>query len=124
MQRFERILLGLKTEWVHALENSADCLIIPQSADPMDQMRNLSEQELDSRYISQLTARLRSLEDALRAIRDGTFGRCAACDGEIPVKRIEAIPWSPCCVPCQENAEAAGRAVTEEPLEGGYALAR
>ena len=92
IRRFKRVLEDLKTELVHAVQNSLDRLVISQSADPMDQMRNLTDQEVDSRNISVLTTRLRSLESALRAIREGRFGRCISCDSEIPKKRLEAIP--------------------------------
>ena len=64
----------LKAELVQTLQDRIDRLVISQAADPMDQIRNSTEQELDSRSISLLTRRLRRIEDALRAIRDGTFG--------------------------------------------------
>ena len=69
IRRFKRVLEDLKAELVCAVQNSLDRLVISQSADPMDQMRNLTDQEVDSRNISVLTTRLRSLESALRATR-------------------------------------------------------
>jgi DnaK suppressor protein len=45
------------------------------------------------------------LEDALRRIRQGTFGECAECAGEIEGKRLDAIPWARYCVKCQEARE-------------------
>ena len=72
------------------------------------------------------TERLRGLDDALRAIRVGTFGRCIECDMEIPLSRLEAIPWSPRCVRCQETAEmqSLGCEEADEGMEGGSAFAR
>jgi hypothetical protein len=62
--------------------------------------------DLDSQHISLLTTKLRGLETALRKIQEGTFGHCDSCDCDIPLRRLEAVPWSSLCVACQEVAEA------------------
>lgn len=124
MHRFERVLTNVRTELVQSLEKSVDRLVIAQCADPMDQIRDTTEQDVESRTISHLTVQLRDLDSALRAIQEGTFGRCAACDDEIALKRLQAIPWSCLCLQCQEKAEAAGRPEIEKAMEDGYALVR
>ena len=48
---------------------------------------------------------IRRLEDALTRIKQGTFGECAQCAGEIERRRLEAIPWARYCVKCQEARE-------------------
>jgi DnaK suppressor protein len=48
---------------------------------------------------------IRRLEDALTGIKQGTFGECAQCAGEIEVKRLNALPWARYCVNCQEARE-------------------
>jgi RNA polymerase-binding transcription factor len=106
IHQFKRILENMKAELDSTIQKSLDRLVISQSADPVDHMCNLTEQELSSRNISLLIIRLRDLEVALRAIREGNFGRCANCDGQIPLRRLEAVPWSSCCVACQQAAEA------------------
>ena len=125
IRRFKRVLEDLKAELVYAVQNSLDRLVISQSADPMDQMRDLTDQEVDSRNISVLTTRLRSLESALRAIQEGRFGRCISCDSEIPKKRLEAIPWSTHCVRCQETAETqvVDHDDADKSIGRGYAIA-
>lgn len=42
----------------------------------------------------------RSLEEALRRIRSGTYGRCIWCDGAIPIERLEVVPTAPGCQEC------------------------
>ena len=120
IHRFKRVLEDMKAELTHSLENSVDRLV-SQSADAADQMRDLREQEVASRNISLVMGRLRELEDALRAIRKGSFGRCASCDDEIPIRRLEAVPWTSYCVACQEDAEAqqSERAESEHGLTLG-----
>jgi DnaK suppressor protein len=48
---------------------------------------------------------IRRLEDALKRMKQGSFGECAHCGGEIEVKRLDAIPWARYCVKCQEARE-------------------
>ncbi|HEY0783349.1 MAG TPA: TraR/DksA family transcriptional regulator [Thermoanaerobaculia bacterium] len=45
------------------------------------------------------------VEDAIRRIDEGTFGRCTNCGNTISVQRLEAIPWARFCIDCQELAE-------------------
>jgi DnaK suppressor protein len=48
---------------------------------------------------------LRRVEEALERIREGTFGECEQCSGEISSARLKAIPWARNCVRCQETLE-------------------
>jgi DnaK suppressor protein len=48
---------------------------------------------------------IRTLTDAVRRIRQGTFGECAQCGAEIETKRLEVIPWAGYCVRCQDARE-------------------
>jgi DnaK suppressor protein len=45
------------------------------------------------------------IDEALKRIRRGEFGVCQLCGQEIGRKRLEAIPWTPYCINCQEKAE-------------------
>jgi DnaK suppressor protein len=42
---------------------------------------------------------------ALDRLKEGTFGECVHCGNEIGSKRLEALPWTPCCIACQEKLE-------------------
>jgi DnaK suppressor protein len=74
-------------------------------ADPADQAA--SEYERQSIVHQAATARqmLKNLTQALERMRQGTFGECAGCGGDIELKRLEAIPWARYCVRCQEERE-------------------
>lgn len=50
---------------------------------------------------------LQMVEEALRRVRDGSFGRCLSCGDEINSKRLEAVPWTRYCIACQERIERA-----------------
>ncbi|MCW3817393.1 TraR/DksA family transcriptional regulator [Micromonospora sp. DR5-3] len=40
---------------------------------------------------------------ALRRMAEGSYGSCESCSGEIPVARLEILPWARHCVPCQQK---------------------
>ena len=47
----------------------------------------------------------RQIIAALRRIQDGTYGICLGCEEKIEGKRLNAVPWTPCCITCQEKTE-------------------
>lgn len=42
---------------------------------------------------------------ALQRLREGEFGECLQCGRAIGGKRLEALPWTPYCIDCQEKIE-------------------
>ena len=46
-----------------------------------------------------------TVDRALLAIKDGTFGTCDECGEDIEEKRLNAIPWATYCLPCQELSD-------------------
>ena len=55
---------------------------------------------------AQAAAALRQLlgevEAALARFRQGDYGRCEVCGGEIGAARLEAVPWAGRCISCAE----------------------
>ena len=45
------------------------------------------------------------VRQALNRVQDGSFGECVQCGTEIGAKRLEALPWTPHCIDCQEKIE-------------------
>ena len=45
------------------------------------------------------------VRQALTRVQDGSFGECVQCGTEIGSKRLEALPWTPHCIECQEKIE-------------------
>jgi DnaK suppressor protein len=46
---------------------------------------------------------LTEVQDALKRIADGTYGKCAACGRQIEAPRLEAVPWAVYCLEDQEK---------------------
>ena len=45
------------------------------------------------------------IDKALKRIDDGRFGICLKCEKSIGKKRLDAVPWAPLCIECQEMEE-------------------
>jgi RNA polymerase-binding protein DksA len=43
---------------------------------------------------------LGEIDRALARMDDGTYGKCANCGKDIPVERLEAIPYAEYCIDC------------------------
>ena len=52
------------------------------------------------------------VQDALRRIDAGTYGKCLIDGVTIPEKRLDAVPWAAYCAKHQALLEAAGREKT------------
>ena len=50
--------------------------------------------------------RLRSTQEAIKAIDRGRYGECVGCGEDINEKRLDAVPWATMCIRCQEQTEA------------------
>lgn len=65
-------------------------------------------QELNSQLAALESRELNQIERAIQMIRDGRYGICEVCDHAIPIARLQALPFTPLCVDCQREQEAAG----------------
>jgi DnaK suppressor protein len=63
------------------------------------------EQEFTLSLMESEEGTLGRIEAALERIDEGSFGRCAQCDGVIPKSRLNAIPYTPVCIKCAEAQE-------------------
>jgi len=45
------------------------------------------------------------IDDAIGRIDEGTYGLCINCGQLMTEKRLNAVPWAPYCLDCQELSE-------------------
>ena len=69
----------------------------------------VGQRELRAQIIEWLSQRVVRLDEALRNLRQGTYGVCAGCGGAIHRERLEALPEVTRCLRCQEVEEAASK---------------
>ncbi len=76
-----------------------------KTADALDQAAQEYEKQAVLHKATADRQLRKNLMQALERIREGTFGECANCGGEIEPKRLEALPWARYCIKCQEAME-------------------
>lgn len=66
----------------------------------------LSSQLLTLNSASGIEERIRQIDEALKAIQQGTYGYCTVCGKLINPERLRALPSAKTCIVCQSAAEA------------------
>ena len=98
---FKRILNRRQME-LGASNGSRESLAIGNSSDELDRTQDASDRDYAMSSLERSSDRLREVRSALRRMETGTFGICSACEEDINLKRLAAIPWAPFCIACQE----------------------
>src|SRR5215216_5197118 len=75
------------------------------SQDPADKASNSYTKELLFSQSTNERNTLRLIQEALARITEGSYGECINCGEDIQPKRLDAIPWAPYCIKCQELHE-------------------
>jgi len=78
---------------------------VEPESDTVDQATSGYEKESLLQRSSREQQLLRAIDSALGRIRDGTYGKCLSCGKQIDGRRLAAVPWTPYCIPCEEDFE-------------------
>lgn len=70
---------------------------------PADLGTEMFERSKDFALREDVKIKLTKIEDALKKIKQGTYGKCRVCGGEIPLSRLHAIPYTSLCRQCKEK---------------------
>lgn len=108
--RFKNRLESLRDQMMHLIRD------VSEDVKTTDQVKGYSQHQADegtddfNRTISiEVTSKefdiLRQIERALEKINDGTYGICDITGEEIPLARLEAIPYATMTVRAQEKFE-------------------
>jgi DnaK suppressor protein len=71
----------------------------------IDRIESMSRREEAVTFLNTLTRTLASVDAALRAMQEGSYGTCAECGEPIAIRRLHAIPWASHCIRCQETED-------------------
>lgn len=117
VRRFKKRLLHQK----HLLERSTLSVveqgreaIAEDAQDTADQAVFSYQKELLFSRGSHDHGQLSLVKRALERLKEGSFGECAECGNQIGAKRLEALPWTPYCIDCQEKMERGELVGTEK----------
>lgn len=104
LNKYRNILETKQAELEHVIRNR-EAITIEKSPDALDEVQHAAERELAIRNLDRESALLRNVRGALRRIDDGSYGVCLHCEEDISPKRLNAVPWTPFCIQCQEAAD-------------------
>ena len=79
------------------------------NGDHADAAVDSANDELCSRLAEIECRELEEIEEALRRLAEGTYGRCESCGGRIPAMRLSVLPCTTRCIECQRRDEQRGR---------------
>jgi len=79
--------------------------VAEDSLDVADQAVLSYQKELIFKQGTEGHSQLSLVRLALERMHEGTFGDCLHCGAAIGEKRLEALPWTPYCIDCQEKVE-------------------
>lgn len=107
---FKKRLLSLRHEIVRTFEGTKKEVTKPDEAKGYSQhaadegtddfVKNINLELTNKELVI-----LRQIDRALEKIEDGTYGICDISNEEIPIKRLEAVPYATMTVKAQEKYE-------------------
>jgi DnaK suppressor protein len=109
---FREVLRAKQAELSHN-SHGLESIAVERSADMIEEAQYKSARELAMAGLNRESAIRRSVAMALLRIQDGAFGICTHCGIEVRRRRLEAVPWSPLCIRCQEAADRGQESVLE-----------
>ena len=81
------------------------------SGDMVDAALDSVQDEISSQLAEVESRELTRIEYALERMRNGQFGICEGCGTNIPMARLNALPYATYCIKCQREAERQGAGV-------------
>ncbi len=78
------------------------------SGDVIDAALDTAQDEISSQLAEVESRELGSIEIALERMRQGEYGACDGCGQQIPLARLQALPYATMCIQCQREAEKYG----------------
>lgn len=73
--------------------------------DAVDSALDSVQDEISSQLAEVEDRELARIEEALERMREGSFGICEDCGTNIPMARLDALPYATRCIKCQREAE-------------------
>ncbi|HCA50593.1 MAG TPA: molecular chaperone DnaK [Planctomycetaceae bacterium] len=78
------------------------------SGDVVDFALDSAQDELNSQLAEVESRELKQIETAIKKMADGSYGICEMCEKNIPLARLNALPYASHCISCQTKVETLG----------------
>ena len=84
------------------------------SADIVDQASSYTDKTVEMKAINRQIKLIAKIDQALKRIKDGTYGYCAETGEPIGIKRLIARPVAELCIAAQEKHEKEERVFADD----------
>lgn len=101
-EEIAKYIKGDSSQMVETALDDGDWSVIDLSAD------------INIRRLETHRERLLGIDEALMKLREGTYGVCEECGGEITAERLKVMPFAVYCRDCQEKKEQIEKIAREE----------
>jgi DnaK suppressor protein len=116
LDKYEKLLLAKRAELISELgllkKDALDTTIKDLTGDLSSYSYHMADQGTDAMerekaflFASKNGRLLYHIDEALRRIKDKTYGKCQECGQEISATRLEAVPHARLCIKCKEKEE-------------------
>ena len=110
-ERLEEIRLAIIEEVKEQYKSSKDNRN-GQAADIADDATQSYDQQFKVNFGEKNGGKLRLVEEAIKKIKNGSYGVCSKCEGHIPEGRLELVPFTEHCINCLETLESNQKRLT------------
>ncbi len=120
--KLRQVLVHRRDALRRALEGDLSALteLSMASGDLADVALDSAHEEVTSQMAEVESRELIQIEDALQRLNEGGYGNCVECDKQIPLARLQALPYATMCIGCQVEMEKAGQRGWARHSHGAY----
>jgi DnaK suppressor protein len=108
-EKYQKRLLERKKEIVDVLSEVYNETKEAENAGIAMDIADKAESSYTKEFLLSLSdterKQLQLIDAALGRIEKCNYGICQACQVQISKKRLDAVPWTPNCIDCQQKAE-------------------
>jgi DnaK suppressor protein len=108
-EKYQRRLLEKKQEIIDVLSEVYNETKKAENAGIAMDMADKAESSYTKEFLLNLSdterKQLQLIDPALDRIEKCNYGICQTCHVQINKKRLDAVPWAPNCIDCQQKAE-------------------
>jgi RNA polymerase-binding transcription factor len=106
-----RDTLRIKQAELALRSRTRENIAVERSADALEEVAFKSAREIAVAQLHRESVVGRDVALALKRLDDQAFGECLHCGSEISRRRLEAVPWAPFCIRCQESLDRGDESV-------------
>lgn len=90
---------------INGSRENIDQLKDQEIKDDLDYAEVISDSFTEGMIANHQIAELKQIEEAIKKIEDGSYGKCGMCGVIIPIGRLKAKPFAKFCTECREVYE-------------------